>query len=132
MNTAALKCPLQVAKAQWTIPVSNTIGATFFEKVLDFMEDFRCFQYFYFRNNFFLLQAGVTVSPFALQAEGVKAEWEDLSISEDGGEAGVLGGEEGRGEAIRPNSSTQQPVAPILCVQDGQVLLNHLLGLLEG
>lgn len=74
MNTAALKCPLQVAKAQWTIPVSNTIGATFFEKVLDFMEDFRCFQYFYFRNNFFLLQAGVTVLPFALQAEGVKAE----------------------------------------------------------
>lgn len=79
----------------------------------------------------FLLRVQVSSLPLALQAEGVHAKQEDLSVSQDGGEAGVLRGEEDRGEAVGPNTRTQKPAAPVLGVQDGQVLLNHLLGLLE-
>ena len=57
--------------------------------------------------------------PLALQAECVETEGEDLSVSEDRGEAGVLGGEQRRGEAVRPHACTQQPAGPVLCVQDG-------------
>lgn len=77
------------------------------------------------------LRVQVSSLPLALQAEGVHAKQEDLSVSQDGGEAGVLRGEEDRGEAVGPNTGTQKPAAPVLGVQDGQVLLNHLLGLLE-
>ena len=58
--------------------------------------------------------------PLALQAECVETEGEDLSVSEDRSEAGVLlGGEQCKGEAVRPHACTQQPAAPVLCVQDG-------------
>lgn len=88
MNGATLESPLQVIKTQWTIPVGNTVSAAFFEKVLDFrrLSVFLIQVQIYFLYNLSmlgrsfkdlftcLLQASVSVLPFALQAEGVEAE----------------------------------------------------------